>query len=177
MPLDGPQFRQLFESERDRVHRFLSRLAGNGADADDLLQDAFLKAWRHRESFEGRGEAAAWLMKTAFRTYLSEREKRVRRGALASRAPAGGVASNGQPVDERDARRFVLERVRAALDSLPDGPREAFLMFRFESLSVAEIARITSVPPKTVETRIRRATVLLAQRLDALRDLLPVRQP
>ena len=66
-----------------------------------------------------------------------------------------------------------LHAFRAAVDELPEGPREAFLMFRFEGLRVAKIAQISGAPLKTVETRIRRATLLLAERLGALRQHLP----
>jgi RNA polymerase sigma-70 factor (ECF subfamily) len=179
MPLNRAQFQELFEAERDRVFRFLYRLAGNAADADDLLQDAFLAAWRNRMQFQARGSSAGWLLRTAYRLYLNARRKRVRRDSLggrreplaASSAWKNGEASHG--LEHRDAVGFVLQRVHAAVASLPDDPREAFVMFRFEGLSVAEIAEIVGAPPKTVETRIRRATQLLAEGLSALREHLP----
>lgn len=174
MPLDVAQFRVLFEAECDRVQRFLMRLCGNSSDADDLAQETFLRIWRHRASFEGRGVAAAWLMKTAFRVYLSAREKRIRRHALGLARPPVASASNGHAAEERESRQHVVERVREAVDGLPDGPREAFLMFRLEGLSIAQVAEITDAPPKTVETRIRRAVSLLAERLGALRLHLPI---
>jgi RNA polymerase sigma-70 factor (ECF subfamily) len=173
MPLDRAQFRSLFESERDRVHRFLWRLSGSAADADDLVQESFLSAWRHRDAFDGRGSAAGWLMKTAFRTYLNHRrgeQRRVsRNGHATSPAPTGGA----DHVERRDTLRFARERVEAALADLPEDARAAFVLFRLEGLPVAEIADLTETPPKTVETRIRRATLLLAARLTTLRPHLP----
>lgn len=173
MPLDRPQFRALFDAERDRVHRFLFRLCRNAADADDLLQEAFLMAWRHRTAFDARGSAAGWLMRTAFRTYLNAQRKRARRGALEQGRLNGSRPAAAADLENREALDFVLAKVRAAVDELPEGPREAFLMFRFEGLRVAEIAEISGAPLKTVETRIRRATLLLAERLGALRQHLP----
>jgi RNA polymerase sigma-70 factor, ECF subfamily len=172
MPLDLAQFRALFESERDRVHRFLTRLCGDAHEADDLLQEAFLRVWSHRQSFAGRGPAAAWLMKTSFRVYLTAREKRQRRLKLLPPAPAGPEALAAAPApevpfEEQEHRAWLLARVRASVEALEDGPREAFIMFRLEGMSVAEIAHVTDLPPKTVETRIRRATQLLAERLGA----------
>jgi RNA polymerase sigma-70 factor (ECF subfamily) len=183
MALDRAQFEELFSAERDRVFRFLYRLTGNAADADDLLQEAFLTTWRHRSQFDGRGSAAGWLLRTAFRLYLNWRRKGTRRVRLAGRveplavdpaAPAS-VARNGSAhgPDADEARRFLLERVRGALSSLPDDARTAFVMFRFEGIPVAEIAAIADCPPKTVETRIRRATLLLAASLSGLREHLP----
>lgn len=169
-----------------RVHRFLTRLSGNAADADDLLQETFLIAWKHRGAFEARGSAAGWVLKTAFRTYLNAQRRRVRRNGMATGAAAGApffsapasVERSGRhdeagAVERRDALSFVLSRVKAAVAELPDGPREAFIMYRMEGLSVAEIAGIVDAPLKTVETRIRRAAQLLAERLGALRQHLP----
>ena len=176
------------------MFRFLWRLSGNAADADDLLQEAFLATWRSRDQFEGRGpvaggNAAGWLMRTAFRLYLNARRASVRRtdrtGRMESLIPdvhdARAVDSNGSAshngsallLETKDALSFLLPRVEAALAALPDGPREAFLMFRFEGLPVREIAEITGCPVKTVETRIRRATQLLAEALRGLRQHLP----
>ena len=60
-----------------------------------------------------------------------------------------------------------------AVDGLPDGPREAFVLFRFECMTCAEIAATTDAPVKTVETRLRRATELLAARVGKYRKDLP----
>jgi RNA polymerase sigma-70 factor (ECF subfamily) len=173
MPLDRAQFRSLFEAERDRVHRFLWRLSGSAADADDLVQESFLSAWRHRDAFDGRGSSAGWLMKTAFRTYLNHRRGEQRRVARNGHAAAPASAHGSDQVERRDTLRFARERVEQALADLPEDARAAFVLFRLEGLSVAEIADLTETPPKTVETRIRRATLLLAARLTTLRPHLP----
>ena len=182
MALDRVQFQALFEAERDRAFRFLYRLTGNAADADDLLQEAFLTTWRHRSQFDGRGSAAGWLLRTAFRLYLNWRRKGTRRVRLAGPvaslpddAPASAATNGSARVshEEHEARAFLLARVRGALESLPDDARTAFVMFRFEGIPVAEIAEIVDAPKKTVETRIRRATLLLSSSLHGLREHLP----
>jgi len=182
MALDRAQFQDLFAAERDRVFRFLYRLTGNAADADDLLQEAFLTTWRHRSQFDGRGSAAGWLLRTAFRLHLNWRRKGTRRLRLAGRVeplpvdpPAPPASRNGaaHSPESRDARAFLVERVKAALVSVPEDARTAFVMFRFEGISVSEIAAIVDCPPKTVETRIRRATLLLSESLRGLREQLP----
>ena len=170
------EFRQLFERHRDAVHRFLFRLTRNAADADDLLQETFLTAWRKQSQYDGRGSAEGWLRKTAFRLYLNQRTKSRRRQGLADAHALGrdGAVAPGQDaVDDREATAFLLRRIEEALDDLPDEPREAFVLFRFEGLTCAQIAETTQAPVKTVETRLRRATELLAERLRGLRDHLP----
>jgi DNA-directed RNA polymerase specialized sigma24 family protein len=79
----------------------------------------------------------------------------------------------GDGVERKDALGFLLGRVHDALAALPEGPREAFVMFRFEGMPVSQIAEVTGAPPKTVESRIPRATQLLAENLGALREHLP----
>ena len=173
----GPgDFSAFFDTYRDAIHRFLWRLTRNAADADDLLQETFLTAWKKRGQFEGRGSAEGWLRKTAFRLYLNQRTKTVRREDLAgAHAPPreGSVPPAEHAVDDREATDYLLRRVAEAVDALPDGPREAFVLFRYEGMTCAAIAEATETPMKTVETRLRRATELLAQQLLRYRDQFP----
>jgi RNA polymerase sigma-70 factor, ECF subfamily len=182
MPLDRDQFHELFLAERDRVFRFLYRLTGNAADADDLLQESFVTTWRHRSQFEGRGSAAGWLLRTAYRLHLNWRRKGTRRVRLAGRVeplsvdPPARASHGGDAPSEpesREAKGFLIDRVKAALATLPEDARTAFVMFRFEGMPVAQIAEIADCPVKTVETRIRRATLLLSDALHDLREHLP----
>jgi RNA polymerase sigma-70 factor (ECF subfamily) len=174
MALTHAQFRDLFQSEHARLHRFLHRLAGNAADADDLLQETFLSAWRKRDQYAGRGSAAGWVRRIAYHLYLNARTKRVRRDDLAPPAPSVPPARDVlDGVADRETLRVVVARVQDVVATLPDGPREAFVMFRFEGLSVGEIAEMTGAPPKTVETRIRRAAHLLHEALHPWKEQLP----
>ncbi len=177
MPSPGPgDFASFFHAHRDAIHRLLHRLTRNAADADDLLQETFLTAWKKRGQFDGRGSAEGWLRRTAFRLYLNQRTKSKRRTSLAdarSLAKDGSVPAGEHAVDDREATSFLLSRIAEALDDLPDEPREAFVLFRFEGMTCAQIAETTGVPAKTVETRLRRATELLAQSVAKYRDHLP----
>jgi RNA polymerase sigma-70 factor (ECF subfamily) len=173
----GPgEFSGFFLTHRDALHRFLWRLTGNPADADDLLQETFLAVWKKRGQFEGRGSAEGWLRRTAFRLFLNQRTKSKRRASLADArclARDRAVPPAEGAVDDREATAFLVRRIEAALDELPDEPRVAFVLFRFEGLTCAQIAEATEVPVKTVETRLRRATELLAQKVAKYRDHLP----
>ena len=171
-------FGRFFETHRDAIHRLLWRLTKNAADADDLLQETFLAAWRKRGQFAGRGSAEGWLRKTAFRLYLNQRTKSKRRAALddARGAPTPGVVPPADAsIDDREAAAFLLRRIDEAVDELPDEPREAFALFRFEGLTCVQIAEATQAPVKTVETRLRRATELLAAKVRRYRESLPGR--
>lgn len=173
--LTRPALHALFGSQRDRLFRLLYRLTGDAADAEDLLQETFLAVWRKREHFEGRGAPEGYLRRTAVRLCLNLHKRRERRAALAPADPSESLATPpDRELERSDALAFLAARVREALDELPEGPREAFLLFRYEGLSCAEIAEATGAPRKTVETRLRRATQLLAEKLSPYRDQLPV---
>lgn len=166
----------LFVSHRDGLFRFLYRLTGDAADAEDLLQDTFLTVWRKREQYQARGSALGYLRRTAFRLFLNTRATRARRAPTPQ--TAGGEPEVERPPDDslerEEALRFLAERVGEALAHLPEAAREVFVLFRYEGLSCPEIAELTGTPVKTVETRLRRATLLLAEKLRPYRDHLPV---
>jgi RNA polymerase sigma-70 factor (ECF subfamily) len=170
------QFREVFTSTREPVHRFLWRLAGNSHDAEDLLQETFVTLWRKRDQYRGEGAPLAYVRRIAYRTFLNSRSRiAARRPPLALDSVADVAAEPEEnPVDDRDRRSYLRRRVEEALASLPDAAREAFLMFRFEGMRVAEIAEVTETPVKTVESRLKRAHGHLAERLEKYRDqLLP----
>lgn len=159
------EFRALFDAERDRLMRFLCHLTGNASDAEDLLQETFLAVWRKRDQYEGRGSAAGYVRRTAFHLFLNARQKQDRRDALAPRSYEEPSCTPVVDLDDREARDVLVARVRSAVDALPEGPREAFILFRFEGHSCAEIADIVGAPKKTVESRLARAVEILTDRL------------
>lgn len=164
---DRGSLRALFQSERVPLFRFLYRLCGNPSDAEDLLQETFLAVWRKRHQFEGRGAAAGYLRRTAYRLFLNAREKRERRAgllALADSDPRLAPAASAE-LERAEAQAFLAARVRQAIDGLPGPMREAFVLFRYEGLTCIEIAEALDAPVKTVESRVRRATLQLAERL------------
>ena len=168
--LERPEFRALFLEQRDPLFRFLLRLTRNASDAEDLLQETFLTVWKKRELFEGRGSAAGFLRRTAYRLFLNHDELVRRRASLAPTEPPRGEPDAPAPDPERaETVGFLVQRVRAALDDLPEPTRTAFVLFRYEGLSCAEVAETQGAPLKTVETRIARATQLLAEKLRSYR--------
>jgi RNA polymerase sigma factor (sigma-70 family) len=165
MPLDHAAFRALFEAEHLRVHRFLWRLTRNAADADDLVQETFLAAWSRRGTFDGRGPAGGWLMAIAHRTWLDMARKRGRRRALAERRPPAPLAASVDDPGRAEWNGHVAASLRAAVDELPDGPREAFTLFHLGGLSTRDVGEVLGLEPQVVNARVRRALELLGRRL------------
>ena len=173
--LDRSSLRFLFDEQRDSLFRFLYRLTRNASDADDLLQETFLMVWRKRDQFAGRGSAAGYLRTVAFRVFLNARQRSDRRAGLmaVSDREAEVVPAADEELERSEALEFLFARANEAIARLSDEMREAFLLFRFEQLTCVEIAEVMNVPVKTIESRVRRATLLLAEKLRAYKDQLP----
>lgn len=170
---DGPSdVRALFEAHRDGLFRFLWRLAGNSNDAEDLLQETFLAAWKNKDKIEVRDGASAYLRRIAFHLFLNAR-RRSRRSVGTPGEEDLVMESASRTVAEEEAREHLRAHVRAAVDGLPDGTREVFVLFRFEGLSCAQIAQLSDISVSAVEGRIERATRLVAARLRPHREELP----
>ena len=175
--LERPEFRALFLEQRDPLFRFLLRLTRNATDAEDLLQETFLTVWKKRQLYDGRGSAVGFLRRTAYRLFLNAHSVARRRApAQPTAAPvhtdelAAPDEAAGAARERQETIDFLVRHVREALEELPEPTRTAFVLFRYEGLTCAEVAETQGAPLKTVETRIARATELLALRLRAYRD-------
>jgi RNA polymerase sigma-70 factor (ECF subfamily) len=171
IPDDPEGFRRLYDAHGPAVYRLLYRLSRNAHDAEDLVQDTFSTAWRKRRQFRGEGSVEGYLRRIAYRTFLNARHRLSRLRAVAPLVDADGSARGPSPVEacERQDRDRLLAEVRRAVDALPDSWREPFVLFRYEGLSCAEVARTMGLTPKAVELRLARALHSLSRSLEPLR--------
>ena len=166
--LERAEFRALFQEQRDPLFRFLLRLTRSAPDAEDLLQETFLTVWRKRDLYTGQGSLAGFLRRTAYRLFLNHDEQESRRSSLAPRIPMEDIPHDADGAREREETiGFLVQRVNEALDELPEPTRTAFVLFRYEGLTCAEVAETLATPIKTIEGRLARATQQLAAKLRA----------
>ncbi len=148
------------------------RLTRNRADAEDLVQDTFVKAFRHSDQFARGTNLRAWLYTILHNTWRNRRRDASRdtvevdseQVELAAASPAG------EPVEtpERILMRSTLDAdLQAALDELPDAFRQAVWLRDVEEFTYAEIAEMLNVPMGTVMSRISRGRRLLFEKLSA----------
>jgi RNA polymerase sigma-70 factor (ECF subfamily) len=176
----GPALADPADFEREALSHLSSmlavatRLTRNPAEAEDLVQDTFVKAMRARNQFETGTNMRAWLLRILTNTFIN----RYRRGGLEKAVLEGpdadpladgwiGTATMSAMRDpESVALRPMLEReIQAALDELPDEFRLAVLLADVEELSYREIADIMGCPIGTVMSRLHRGRRLLKTRL------------
>lgn len=157
-------------AQLDALRRVSRRLTRNSADADDLVQDAYVRALRGASGFRPGTNLKAWLM-TILKNLASNR----RRDAYRFNArfePAvwpvsdAVVAATMPTPEEQMLQRSFAPQLQAALESLPKGLRDAVWLCDVEELSYAEISARLRIPIGTVMSRISRGRRLLHQRLE-----------
>src|SRR5687768_8584678 len=152
------------------------RLTRNRADAEDLVQDTYVKAFRFADRFERGSNLKAWLYTILHNTWRNRRRDAARdtvevdseRVEEAASLPNGPAALD---TPERILMRDTLDAdLQAALDELPDAFREAVWLRDVEEFSYAEMAGMLNVPIGTVMSRISRGRRLLFEKLSARQD-------
>jgi RNA polymerase sigma-70 factor, ECF subfamily len=168
---EDPAFDDLYRLGAPRVRGFLLRLCGDLALADDLMQETFIRVHRGRGSFAMGAAALPWLLAIA-RNALRDHARRaqVRPGtrpvARGEQEPAQREAPPDARGDEVLAGQEMLEVVRNVLHGLPALQREAFVLLRFEGMSVSEAAQVLGTTEGAVKVRAFRASEALRAALD-----------
>lgn len=167
----------LLDQHGARLYSLASRLCGNAADADDLVQDVFLQAHRKWHTFRGDARASTWLFSIAAR---SCRARLRRKGGVDRRMPAVSqlmpwrettnleLAAGTDGVAEPPTQAIARESANAlheAILSLPESFRVPLVLKEMLELSIDEVAYAIRIKPETVKTRVHRARLLLRKAL------------
>lgn len=154
------RFAAFVASHRERARRLAWRLVGgDAAAADDVAQDAFLKAWRALDRFRGDARLETWFYRILVREAASYRRWRGVRERFSAR-PAEeppGAQDTGDPALRR--------RIASALDRLSRGQRETFVLVHLEGFTVSEAAGVLGKAPGTLKSHLHRALSSLRQEL------------
>jgi RNA polymerase sigma-70 factor (ECF subfamily) len=156
-------FSVLFHRHRDTCTRFAVRMLGSLTDADDVMQSAFMRAYRGLRSCRDRDRFGGWLYQIVInecRTFASRQRRRDARFVADQE-----VIDRAVTPAEEDPGESISEHVERALAKLPVEQREAFLLKYVEELSYEEIAEATGVGVSALKMRVKRAC-------DGLREML-----
>ena len=149
------------------------RLTRNRADAEDLVQDTYVKAFRYSAQFKRGTNLRAWLYTILHNTWKNRRRDASRAAVdvdsdQVEQLAAGGIGNEQIETPERILLRSTLDAdLQAALDNLPEAFREAVWLRDVEEFTYAEIAEMLSVPIGTVMSRISRGRRMLYEKLSA----------
>ena len=159
-PEDQQRFRSLVLPHTDAAYNFARFLCRDPSLAEDLVQDAFLRAFRGFRGFRG-GEPRAWLFAIVRSSHLTW--ARSRGGAVLAAVPDDVEArpTEDDTPEEALVRQGEVATVRSAIAALPEPFRETLVLRELEELSYREIAEVTGAPIGTVMSRLARARQML----------------
>jgi RNA polymerase sigma-70 factor, ECF subfamily len=162
---DADAYPALLRRYNRRVYRAIRSILDDEAEIEDVMQDAYLAAYRSLPGFEGRARFSTWLIRIAVNRALDVRRRAGR--ALALDEPSHGrVALEPPPVEFLDPERQLgardlARRLERAIDTLPPPYRTVYVLRELEGLGTFDTAECLDLEPATVRTRFHRARALL----------------
>jgi RNA polymerase sigma-70 factor (ECF subfamily) len=172
-------FDLLVSKYQRRLMRLVSRIVHDPAEAEDVVQESFIKAYRALRHFRGDSAFYTWLYRIGINTAKNFLVTQSRRTSTSSDIDAEVAEAFGQGDGLRDintpesmlASKQIAETVTAAMNALPVDLRTAILLREIEGMSYEEISEIMSCPIGTVRSRIFRAREVIADKLRPLLDV------
>jgi RNA polymerase sigma-70 factor, ECF subfamily len=151
---------EVFEAYRDRIRRYILRMIKNPAEAEDLTQETFLRAYRRHESLRDPQAVRGWLYRIATHVCLDRLRQRKPHVSIDSEEGANRIesaASTSPSAVEITERKETSACVQGCLDFLPDKYRVVILLHEAHSLTAKEIAELLGLTVTTVKIRLHRA--------------------
>ena len=167
------EFEQAALEHLDALYGFAISLARNPTDAEDLVQETYLRGIRAARQAKPTGDLKAWLFTILRNIWINERRRRAQGPEFlpmesvvpSAEGSAEWMADETRRPDALLERRLVREEIRAAIESLPEGFREVVVLRCIEGFSYSQIAQILECPAGTVMSRISRARAELRRYL------------
>ena len=159
-------FSAITERYGKKIYNFVLGLMEDRSAAEDVLQEAFLKAFEARKSYEGRGALSSWLY-TIARNLVRDRARQQRHGKIVSldsrenSAEAPALRDTAPGPEEVALSRRGVEWVREALKRLPEAQKEVLVLSRFHGMTYNQIAEIVGASPEAVKQKAYRAVMTL----------------
>lgn len=167
---------ELLNRYQSRIYRLAYGILRNPQDAEEVIQEVFLRLFQKLDSFKGESSFASWLYRVAINTtYMKMREKR---GAdmlpletlgkyLEEQVEKRGSAEWSSRPDDELLTEEALRLISAAIEQLPDDFKTVLILRDVDGLSTEEVGRLLDLSPAAVKSRLHRARLFLRKRLDA----------
>ena len=160
-------FEVLMRRHNERLYRAARAIVRDETEAEDVMQQAYVNAYAHLRQFDGRASFATWLTRIAVNEAIGRARRRGRYEAFDDENPTlepvfPMAANNPERQAFAHEMKVILE---SAIDTLPDGQREVFVLREVEGLSTAETASSLGVSEDVVKTRLSRSRAALRRDL------------
>ena len=171
---DEAAVRAIMQSNNRRLYRLARGILRNDSEAEDVVQETYVRAFTHLDSFRGDSSLATWLARIAMNEALG-RLRRQRPGVEWTSLPPGvleaqiiqfPLSSPPEDPEKSMAQREIQHVVEHAIDDLPEAFRLVFITRVIEGMNVEETAEILGLKPETVKTRLHRARTMLRDNVE-----------
>lgn len=164
---DREAMRELIDQHKDRLFAFILRTVRNHHDAEEVCQEAFLKAFRSLDSFDNQYRFSTWLFTIAYRVCLNSirRRKNLFPELDLATLPTASVPADADSAQSEEARRLKAV-VWEAVDRLSTAQRATVVLFYRQQMGCAEISEVLSLPVATVKSHLHRARARLKEILE-----------
>ena len=171
---DEKAVRAIMQANNRRLYRIARGILRNDSEAEDVVQETYVRAFTHLESFRGDSTLATWLARIAMNEALG-RLRRQRPAVEWNSLPPGTLEAQiiqfphsgaSEDPEKSMAQRQIQNVVEHAIDALPDAFRVVFITRVIEGMNVEETAEILQLKPETVKTRLHRARTMLRENVE-----------
>jgi RNA polymerase sigma-70 factor (ECF subfamily) len=171
---DEAAVRAIITANNRRLYRLARGILRNDSEAEDVVQETYVRAFTHLKDFRGDSSIATWLSRIAMNEALG-RLRRRRPGVEWSSLPEGTLeaqiiqfplSSAADDPEKSMAQREIQHVVERAIDELPEAFRLVFITRVIEGMNVEETAEILRLKPETVKTRLHRARAMLRDNVE-----------
>ena len=170
---DEAAVRAILQANNRRLYRLARGILRNDSEAEDVVQETYVRAFTHLERFRGDSSLATWLARIAMNEALG-RLRRRRPGVEWSTLPPGALEAQiiqfplaaAEDPEKSMAQREIQHVVEHAIDELPEAFRIVFITRVIEGMNVEETAEILGLKPETVKTRLHRARNMLRENVE-----------
>ena len=171
---DEAAVRAIMQANNRRLYRIARGILRNDSEAEDVVQETYIRAFTHLQDFRGDSSLATWLARIAMNEALG-RLRRQRPAVEWTSLPPGVLeaqiiqfphSANSEDPEKSMAQRQIQHVVEHAIDELPDAFRIVFITRVIEGMNVEETAEILGLKPETVKTRLHRARTMLRDNVE-----------
>lgn len=170
---DPGAFRELSDTHLDSIMRFAYRLVGSQAEAEDIAQETFLRAWQKADTYEPKARVSSWLHSIAKNLSIDRMRKRGRRGTHLEMDDERDAAPDSQRPSQLLGRKAKSQVVKSALDALPERQKMALVLWHEQGLSNPEIAQVMDCSVEAVESLLTRGRRALRTALQSQLSRIP----
>jgi RNA polymerase sigma-70 factor (ECF subfamily) len=165
---DEALFEILMRRHNQRIYRIVRSILDDDGEAEDVMQDAYVRAYQHLGQFEGRSTFVTWLTRIAMHEAFARAEKRKRQTSLDDDEILADMKSTLASTDNPEqnvAHRELQKALEAAILSLPPKYRTVIIVRDVEEMSTAEAASTLEISEEAVKVRLHRARALVKRAL------------